>query len=262
MRDIKILLFLGYALSYLLAVVPPIVIDPLLKSHVTYPSRHYSHAYLCALIYASLLVAEFIILRSTKKLATLYASVGPFVAAIALSFPIFLPEFPHGNVFAVGSTTAFLSLFTVFVWWMCSHISADAQSLTSAGQASFEYLKTLFAFARQGAFAGVTLFGALFFAAFTTEFKYSETTVTEKSEVFLLNINAALQIAFYATFCVIGAVRYFFVMNLDVLARFKEIAIKMDGATAQDRRPALEAPRSAVVAPSQEEYPNNSVAKQ
>jgi hypothetical protein len=247
MRDIKILLFLGYALSYLLAVVPPIVIDPLLKSHVTYPSRHYPHAYFCVLIYASLLIAELIIFRSAKKLVTLYASVGPFLVAIAISFPIFLPEFPHGNIFAVGSTTAFLSLFTIFVWWMCNHISGDAQSLACAGQASFEYLKTLFTFARQGAFDGVTLFGALFFAAFTTEFKYSETTVTEKSEAFLLNINAALQIAFYATYCVMGAVRYFFVMNLDVLARFKEIATEMDGATAQDRKLALAAPMPAIV---------------
>src|SRR6202035_2991599 len=198
MRDIKVLLFTGYALSYLLAVGAPIVIDPLLTSHVTYPSRHYPFAYLCAPIFVFLLIAEFIILRLTKNLAALYGSVAPFLAAILLSFPIFLPEFPHGNIFAVGSTTAFLSLLTMFVWSMCNHISEDAKSLTSTGQASFEYLKTLFAFARQGAFACVTLFGALFFAAFTTEFKYSETTVTEKSEVFLLNINAALQIAFYA----------------------------------------------------------------
>jgi hypothetical protein len=254
MRDIKILLFMGYALSYLLAVVPPIAIDPLLKSHVTYPSRHYPYAYLCVPIYASLLIAELVVLRSSKKLGTLYASVGPFLVAIVLSFPIFLPEFPHGNIFAVGSTTAFLSLFTIFAWSMCSLISADAKSLTSAGQASFEYLKTLFAFGRQGAGAGVTRVGALFFAAFTTEFKYSETTVTEKSEVFLLNINAALQIAFYATYCVIGVIRYFFVMNLDVLARFKEIAIEMDGATAQDRQIAM-ATLNPSAAPSQDDDP-------
>jgi hypothetical protein len=136
---------------------------------------------------------------------------------------------------------------------MCNHISEDAQSLTSAGQASFEYLKTLFAFGRQGAFAGVTLFGALFFAAFTTEFKYSETTVTEKSEVFLLNINAALQIAFYATYCVMGAIRYFFVMNLNVLSRFKEIAIEMDGVVAQDRKLALEVPKPAAIALGKDE---------
>jgi hypothetical protein len=235
MRDIKILLFTGYALSYLLAVGAPITIDPLLTSHVIYPSRHYPHAYLCAPIFASLLAAEFLILRLTGSLAALYASVGPFLVAIVLSFPIFLPEFPHGNIFAVGSTSAFLSLLTTFVWWMCSHLSADAKSLTSTGQASFEYLKTLFTFARQGAFACVTLFGALFFAAFTTEFKYSETTVTEKSEMFLLNINAAVQIAFYASYCVMGAVRYFFAVNLNLLSRFKEIATEMDRATTPDR---------------------------
>ena len=253
MRDIKIVLFLGYAWSYLLAVVPPIVLDPLLTSHVTYPSRHYTYAYLCGPIYALLLLAELFLLRRTKAATVLYASVGPFLVAIVLSFPIFLPEFPHGNIFAVGSVTSFLSAFTIFVWWMCSHISADANSLTSAGQASFEYLKTLFTFARQGAFACVTLFGALFFAAFTTEFKYAESTVTEKPEIFLLNVNGALQIAFYAIYCVFGVVRYFFATNLNILARFKEIAIEMDGMAVQDRKLALGPPKPASIARGQDE---------
>src|SRR5207248_2354247 len=93
------------------------------------------------------------------------------------------------------------------------------------GRTTIDYLNALSQFVRQGAFAAVTLFGVLFYGGFTTAFYYVEAVVTEKPDIFLLKFNTAFQIGFYALFSIIGPVRYFFMMNLHVLAEFKKIAI-------------------------------------
>jgi hypothetical protein len=96
-------------------------------------------------------------------------------------------------------------------------------------------MKVLFSFVRQGAFAGVTLFGALFFAAFATAFKYTEFTVTSKSDAFLLNINMLFQFAFYAIYAIVGAIRYFFLMNVTILSQFKTLAKRLDRKEAKSK---------------------------
>jgi hypothetical protein len=227
-KDIKILLFLGYAVGYPLAVLPPIFMDPLLKSHVLFASRSYVHARWCIAIYLLLICGQSILLTRSQRIRSLYFSVCGFMISIVVSLPLFLPEFPHGNLFAVGITTTFLSAFSIFVWSIGLQISIDPESLKSSGEATFDYIKALFSFVRQGAFAGVALFGALFFAAFSTEFKYVENTVTDKRDIFLLNLNIALQVAFYTLYSVGGVVRFFFNMNLHILSQFKDVAARMD----------------------------------
>jgi hypothetical protein len=234
-KDIKIFVLVGYALSYPLAVLPPIFIDPLIKTHVIYPTRHYPYAPWCLAIYAALLGGAGLCLRRAKMMAPLYASVVIFLAAILISFPIFRPEFPHGNVFAVGMTMTFLSAFSIFVWSIGDQIALDPKTLRSGGEATFEYVKALFSFVRQGAFAGVTLFGALFFAAYSNGFEYSKMTVTDVSDRFFLNLNTGFQIGFYAIYAVVGPVRYFFMMNLRLLSQFKAIAARLDRRSTKGR---------------------------
>jgi hypothetical protein len=238
-NDIRIFVFTGYAIAYPLAVLPPIFIDPLLKTHVIYPSRHYPDAPWCLAIYAILIGATGVLLKRTKTLAPVYASVGMFLAAILVSFPIFRPEMPHGNLFAVGMTTTFLSAFSIFVWSIGDQIALDPKTLKSGGEAMFEYVKALFSFVRQGAFAGVTLFGALFFAAYSNGFEYAKMTVTDVSDRFFLNMNTGFQIGFYAIYAVVGPVRYFFMMNLRLLSQFRTIADRLDrrAAEAQSHAP-------------------------
>jgi hypothetical protein len=147
---------------------------------------------------------------------------------IILSLPVFLPEFPHGNLISVGAATAFLCAFSIFVWSIGSHVLLDSESVDAAGFATFEYMKVLFSFVRQGAYAGVALFGALFLTSYATGFKYAESTVTDKSDLFLLNANVAFQIGFYALLSIVGPIRYFFIMNLQILTQFKNIAGRID----------------------------------
>jgi hypothetical protein len=235
-KDIKILLFVAYAIAYPLAVLPPIFIDPRIN-HILYGHRHYDCWYMCGPIYLGLLGTQLILLKRSKDLRLLYCSVGVFLIAIIISLRIFLPELPHGNLLNVGSTTSFLSALTIFVWSIGGKISVDSETLKSGGASTFEYMKTLFAFLRQGAFAGVALFGALFFAAFSNEMKYSETMLPDKQDLFVMNLNIAMQIAFYASYSVAGAVRYFFLMNLSLLSQFKELAARLDRDAALKTNP-------------------------
>jgi hypothetical protein len=231
-KDIKILLFVAYAVAYPLAVVPPIYIDPLITSHIFYGPRRYEDAYMCGPIYLGLLSAELVLLINSKGLNSLYYSICLFLIAIIISLRIFLPELPHGNLFNVGMTTSFLCALTIFVWSIGGKISVDSETLKTGGNATFEYMKALFAFVRQGAFAGVALFGALFFAAFSQDMKYSTNMLDDKRDIFLMNLNSGMQIAFYASYSVAGAVRYFFLMNLNLLSQFKELAARLDRETA------------------------------
>jgi hypothetical protein len=234
--DLKILLFVAYAIAYPLAVLPPIYMDPLIKSHIFYGPRHYDRWYLCIPIYLGLIGTQLFLLfflrkSSLKKLegfGSLYSSVGMFLISIAVSQPIFLPELPHGNLLNVGSVTSFVSTLTIFAWWVGEQMSVDDEMVKSGGAQTFEYMKSLFAFVRQGAFAGVTMFGVLFFAAFSTEFEYSKTMLSDKQDIFMMNLNIAAQIAFYASYSVAGVVRYFFMMNVRLLEQFKELALHMD----------------------------------
>lgn len=240
LSDIKILLLIGYMLGYPLAVVPPMFIDHMLTTHFKFPEpRYYPDAQVyCPIIWLAMLVMIASIFRwSRLKLPSLYASVCIFVAAIVASFKLFLPEFPHGNLLSVGATTAFLSAFTIFAWSIGDQVLIDPESIKDAGNSTFEYLKALLSFVRQGAFAGVTLFGVLFLAAFTTEFQYADATVKSDSDKFILHINIAAQIGFYAIYAVVGAVRYFFVMNLQILSSFKSIAIRLDAQMLTSQKP-------------------------
>lgn len=233
-KDLKILLMIGYIVGYPLAVLPPILIDPVLVSHVNYPEpRQYPYRLVCLFIFLLMLTAQCYVFRVKSSIMSLYGSVCVYLLAIIFSFPIFLPEFPHGNILAVGITTGFFSAFTIFVWSIGDQISIDVKSLETAGTATFEYLKAILTFVRQGAFAAVTLFGALFFAAFTTEFQFGDATVTAPQDKFLFHLNTAIQIGFYSTYSIVGVVRYFFVMNLQLLSNFKEIATRLDQQIAK-----------------------------
>jgi hypothetical protein len=74
--DIKIFLLLGYAFGFLVAIYPPILIDPRLSSHAQYGARVYPYVWLCGPIYLLLMISEIAYL--SRKLTTelsLYLSV-------------------------------------------------------------------------------------------------------------------------------------------------------------------------------------------
>jgi hypothetical protein len=235
-KDIKIVLFGGYILAYLLAIFAPIVIDPQLASHVLFPNRVYPYKLFCLPILFFLVTTQAIfLLKRAQTTKQLYASIVLFLFCIGLTVPVFLPEFPHGNVIIVGVATAILSALTAFVWSIGTAIVPEEDE-TTAGRETIDYIKSLLTFVRQGAFAGVTLFGALFFAGYSTGFSYVESTVDPKAkyEIFLLKVNVGLQVGFFGLFSVVGILRYFFLMTLGIMKQFKRIAARLDTEAIQN----------------------------
>jgi hypothetical protein len=231
-KDIKIFLFLLYAGAYLLAVVPPNIIDPLLSSEAVPGPRHYQYSLILIPIGLLLyIILAGMLFRKRASVKQLYFSVCVFELAIIGSLWIFKP-IPHGTPLQVGIITGFLSPFTIYIWSMENKIEAEVEAMTiPLGEATFEYLKLLFGFIRQGSFAGVALFSALLFGAFTTDFQYNKMTSTNNHDLFLLGLNAAAQVGFYVVFSVAGPLRYLFNTNLIMLSVLKKNAVVTDMKT-------------------------------
>jgi hypothetical protein len=70
----------------------------------------------------------------------------------------------------------------------------------------------------------------LVFAAYTTRFKYVESTVdpTNQSEILFAKANISFQIAFYGAYFLAGVMRYFFILTLAILRQYKQIASIID----------------------------------
>jgi hypothetical protein len=150
---------------------------------------------------------------------------------------VFTP-FPHGTPLQVGIIVGFLSAFTIYIWSLVIKIEAQVKDMTfPLGESALDYVKVLFGFVRQGSFAGVALFGALLFGAFTTDFEYGKMISDEKHDLFLLSLNAAVQVGFYVVLAVAGPLRYLFNANLTMLAALKR------NATESDRRLYPKPPR-------------------
>ncbi|MGO8869394.1 MAG: hypothetical protein ACLQME_23140 [Alphaproteobacteria bacterium] len=232
LSDIKIFLFLSYAFSYLVAIYPPILIDPHLSFHAQYGARNYPNSWLCGPIYLSMLLVMVIYLRWVASELALYLSSILFVFFIIITIPIFSQqEFPHGNLVFVGSLTTFMALLSIFISSIEIKICLNQDALDTAGEATFDYVKQLSIFARQGAFASVALFSALFFTAFQQDFKYADSMLKNDapdSERFLVHLNAAIQVMFFTVIAVSGAVRYLFLLNLRMLSQYRYIAARLD----------------------------------
>jgi hypothetical protein len=230
--SLKILLAIGYSLGYLLAVLPPMVIDPRLTSHAEFASRHYPNAILCAPIFVLLALTIIVLFNVKSSLYALYGSVIVYALSIIISLPIFRPEFPHGNLIAVGTVSGLLFAFTIFVWSFGQESCANAKSAVNGNDAALEYLKELLSFVRQATFAAIGVFSGLLYGVFTVESDYIQAIASSQSDKFLLGLNAAAQIAFYAIFAVAGPVRYLFLTSLRILSDFKEMAVRLDEATS------------------------------
>ena len=227
---IKILLTIGYGSAYLLAVLPPTVIDHRLTSHSDFPPRYYPNAIYCAPIFVLAVVIVIELFKAKSSLRALYGSVFVYVSAIIVSLPIFRPEFPHGNLLAVGTVSVILFSFTIFVWSFGRESCLDAKSALRGNDTALQYLKELLSFVRQATFAAIGLFQRTSLRVFAVETDYANAIVTTQHDKFILGLNAAAQIGFYAIFAVAGPMRYLFLTSLTILSDFKEMALRLDKA--------------------------------
>lgn len=124
--------------GYLLATVPQVIVDPLLRSHVNYPRRTYPFAYLITPIAIAVFVTTVITAFRSSPRARLTAML-PFIAGCVLSAPIFTPEVPHGNLVFVGVIWALLGCITL--WVHGRRVINPMHCENVVAQARLEYIK-------------------------------------------------------------------------------------------------------------------------
>jgi hypothetical protein len=247
-KDIKIVLFLGYAVGYLLAILPPIFIDPFVK-HARYGYRDYGHASeICIFLFVLFLVLQFVylwkitpespyavyrIFKAEFKISKFYISTLIFVGQISITLPFFLPETPHGNVAVTGATTALLSALATYIWLCCARFSIKENELSASDKNdTLEYIKLIATFIGRSGLAIIATFVSIIFYAYSTGFYYAKESVTDMAgtvntvDLGLLTRNVGWQLGFVASYALLGPVRYLFNEYMHFLLQFKNIALQ------------------------------------
>jgi hypothetical protein len=190
--------------GFLLATLGPVIVDPKLTSHIRYGVRTYKRAWLLAPL--SLLV--FLATALTFTLPCLRATtvgffwpVLPLLGGILLSLPIFRPEMPHRSV----STTGVIWLILSSVWlWVRFSTAIHEPPDGVAPDAYIEYVRqhaSIFQAMFLGALAGyLTVIVGWVLAMH----KLNQATVSDKGQLFLLDVKSNIEIAFYSLLFFVG----------------------------------------------------------
>jgi hypothetical protein len=117
--------------GYLLATIPPIVIDPRLIHHLRYGARHYAIGWWIVPIGVIAGIATFFALaQANGKTRTRWNSI-PLLIVATGSLPAFRPEFPHANIVSVSILSIVLSTIATWIRYQPLHIefAQDARIL-------------------------------------------------------------------------------------------------------------------------------------
>jgi magnesium-transporting ATPase (P-type) len=110
-----IMIALANTAGYLMATVPPILIDPKLTHHVRYGARHYPIGWWVLLIGLLVGVSTMLTMVRIERRFRAFWNSAPLLLATILTLPFFRPEFPHGNVFGAAAFCFVLSTLAVWI---------------------------------------------------------------------------------------------------------------------------------------------------
>lgn len=192
-------------LGYLLATVPPVLLDPLLSSHVAFKARRYPGALWWILPIAALLFASTLMLCVRTSKRRFIIAMLPFVTASLISIPIFRPEMPHGNLVFVCSAWFILGILTV---WIHDQPIADPTAYTPlpALNAQIEYIKEQTAIWKAIATGLTAAYLAVLVTLTLALHANNKEVVTAKREIFILNEYSNTQVMLVSVFMLIGPI--------------------------------------------------------
>ena len=180
--------------GYLYGTVPVYFIDPLLASHVRFPSRVYPHRTLplVGVIAVVLWVTSFLaVRRATKKVGERWclfvACAIPPICAALVTFPLYLPEFPHG---AIWGQCIMVVVVSVVSAWIHSHVR-DSRPTTKMGisviRGTVESAKEEATFWRQVMFGFLASYLAILISWMQFVAAMNGQMVRQPEEIFLVN---------------------------------------------------------------------------
>jgi len=192
-------------LGYLLATVPPVILDPILLSHVGYKEpRHYPQAWWLVPIAVLLFISTLVLSIRTAKRRHLVATL-PFVAASLVSIPIFRPEMPHGNLTFVCSAWFLLGALTL---WIHDQEIRDpaAQDPLPASNAQIDFIKEETAIWKGVALGLVAAYLAIVAGLVLALHAANRDIVTAPRDIFILNQYSNFQLTLMSLFMFLGPI--------------------------------------------------------
>lgn len=190
--------------GYVLATVPPTIIDPLLKHHVLFPERHYPLAWIIWLVALFTAVSTFSLTYYIRsRVGRLVTVTSLLILAYILTLPVLLPELPHGNVVGVGAIWLAVTCGWLLIRYFLFRTDSVALSLADKDvrlqftSQHLDFAKLLFL----GLFAGY--FG-LIVTWFHEVHLYNRAMVTDAGEAYLLNMKVGLDVAVISFFYFFG----------------------------------------------------------
>lgn len=170
------------ALGTAIALLPPLLLDPKLSTHVRYGTRTYTTFSTVSIVAICVTVfpVTFWFLRLNATANWLFLPLLPLFIGLLLSLPLLKPECPHGNVMFVGTVWLLVS----FYWhWLHCRISIPISSQAI----SIEYIKAQLAFCQALLLGQLAAFLVLIVTAVINLHKANHEIVTSTSDIFLLN---------------------------------------------------------------------------
>jgi hypothetical protein len=190
--------------GYLLATLPPVVLDRKLLSHVAFPGRRYEHAGWIIPIATLLFIVTLGLSIYTPKRHYMLVTL-PFVAACIVSIPIFRPEMPHGNLIFVGTAWFLLGALTVWIHIREIQNLAEHKPL-AASNARIEFIKEETAIWKGIALGLGTGYLAIVVTLTLAFHTANKEIVTSPSDFFLLNQYSNFLLAFMSLFMFLGPI--------------------------------------------------------
>lgn len=190
-------------LGYLMATIPPLVVDPKLLHHARYGARSYAVGWLVVPIGLVVGLLTFLVMSRIQKRNRPFWTSGPLLVACILSLPLFLPEFPHANV--LGTTAICFALSTLTTWIHYHALDSEYATDEKIDRAArLERAKEEIVFWRSGltAFLGVFLVVMLSWSGLMIDL--ARRIDTDPSEQMLLYNVVGFNVTFAALFIVFG----------------------------------------------------------
>ena len=204
-------------IGYLLATVPPIVIDPKLTSHILFDPRKYSLGWLIIPISVILVITTYLVTRKkiNSKARPIWVNL-PFIVCLLLSLFIYFPEFPHGNLVFVGVAWLLFSVTNVYLQ-ECKAIYKDIEKEGLPIDVLIEYYKQHIFFWRS---VTIALIAGFFAVIITLTGKMQDNArlfLSKEDEIFLQILYVNIQLSVFSLYFFFGPVFAAFRKALEAL---------------------------------------------
>jgi hypothetical protein len=190
-------------LGFALAVVPPVVLDPMLHSHVGFEPRSYAYWWLFIPIGVSLFFVSTYLLSSPRLKS--FSPAWVFIAALFGSLFVLKPEFPHMNVVFVG--IVWLLISTLWHWLRASRGDVARARRIKDREVKLAYVNEEASFLRSLFLGAVGAYLSLLVGGVVALHAWNHDMLTDPREQLMMNQYSNIQFMLFSAYYFFGPLR-------------------------------------------------------